>query len=99
MKKESIEYKHYNICARDYSKFTTESFRDDVTLQNFANKLDSVHGQFNDSFWRLEGCVDIHAPINKLKPKEIKLKNKPWINDRIMKMINIKNKLFARKKS
>ena len=56
VKKENIEYKHYNISARDYSKFTTESFRDDVSLQNFANKFDSVHDQFNDFFWKLEGC-------------------------------------------
>ena len=61
-KKVNIEYKHYNIYARDYSKFTTESFRD-VSLQNFANKFDSVHDQFNDFFWKLEGCVDRHAPI------------------------------------
>ena len=98
MKKGSIEYKHYNIYARDYSKFTTESFRDDVSLQNFANKFDSVHDQFDDFVWKFEGCVDRHAPIKKLKSKEIKLKNKPWITNRIMKMIYIRNKLFARKK-
>ena len=65
MKKESIEYKHYNIYAKDYSTFTTESFRDDVSLQNVANRFDSVHDQFNDFFWKLEGCVDRHAPIKK----------------------------------
>ena len=99
MKKENIEYKHYNIYARDYSKFTTESFRDDVSLQNFANKFDSVHDQFNSIQFNsiFSGNLKVvlrHAPIKKLKSKEIKLKNKPWITDRIMKMINIRNKFY-----
>ena len=54
--------------------------------------------QFNDFFWRLEDCVNRLAPIKKLKSKEIKLKNNPWINDGIMKMINIRDMIFARKK-
>ena len=69
VKKECIEYKHYNIYARDYSKFTTENFKDDVSLQNFANKFDSAHDQFNDFFWKPEGCVDRHAPIKNLTGK------------------------------
>ena len=59
-----------------------------MSLHNFNNKYDSVDDQFDDFFWRLEGCVDRHAPIKKLKSKEIKLKNKPWRNDGIMKMTN-----------
>ena len=42
--------------------------------------------------------MDRHAPVKKLKPKEVKLKTKPWINDQIMKMVKIRNKLFALKK-
>ena len=33
----------------------------------------------------------------KLSPGEIKLKSKPWINDKIRKRIKFGNKLFARK--
>ena len=47
---------------------------------------------------KLEGCVDRHAPIKKLSPKEIKLKNKPWISTEISKLIKVRNKIFARKK-
>ena len=39
-----------------------------------------------------------HAPIKKHSPGEIKLKSKPWITDKIKKMIKFRNKLFARKK-
>ena len=49
-------------------------------------------------FWRLEGCVDRHAPIKKLNSKEIKLKIKPWITPELSKMIKTRNKLFERKK-
>ena len=34
-------------------------------LQNFNNKYGSVADQFIDFFWRLESCVDRHAPIKK----------------------------------
>ena len=48
--------------------------------------------------WRLEGCVDRHAPIKKLNCRDIKLKVKPWITAELSKMIKIKNKLFGKKK-
>ena len=42
--------------------------------------------------------MERHAPIKKLKPKEIKLKAKPWINANLFHMIRMKNKLYERKK-
>ena len=32
--------------------------------------------QFNDFYFKLAGCVERHAPIKKLSPKEVKLKHK-----------------------
>ena len=83
---------------RNYSSFSEDSFRDDVSIQNFNNNLEDVNDQFIDFYWRLKGCVDRHAPLKRLTPKEAKLKNKPWISDEINKMIKIKHKLFHRKK-
>ena len=37
-------------------------------------------------------------PLKKLSRKEIKVKNKPWLNADILEMINIRNKVFGRKK-
>ena len=68
--KGNNDYK--NIYARDYSKFCAVSFREDVYIQNFNNKYESVDDQFNDFYWRLEGCAVRHAPLKKLKSKEIK---------------------------
>jgi hypothetical protein len=49
-------------------------------------------------FWRLEGCDERHSPIEKLNPKEIKLRLKPWITPEIQKLIVVRDRLFARKK-
>ena len=83
---------------RNYSNFSEDSFRDDVSIQNFDNNFEDVNDQFKDFYLRLKGCIDRHAPLKKLTPKEVKLNHKPWISVDINKMIKIKNKLFHRKK-
>ena len=89
--REKLDFKKITMYRRNYSSFSEDSFRDDVSIQN-------VNDQFIDFYWRLKGCVDRHAPLKRLTPKEAKLKNKPWISDEINKMIKIKIKLFHRKK-
>ena len=90
--------KSINIFTRDYSKFSPERFRSDVSNLNFNTDSNDVNNQFNEFYLKLESCVDKHAPIKKLKPKEVLLKQKPWISNHLKKMINLKNKLFQRKK-
>ena len=77
VKREKIDYKSQNVYIRDYSKFSTERFRDDVSIQNW-NKYDNINDQFNDFYWRLNECIHRHAPIKKCFPLAIKLKSKPW---------------------
>ena len=98
VKREKIDTKKINMYTRNYAKFSSKDFRDDVSIQNWNYGLDNPTDLFNDFFWRLEGCVNRHAPIKKLNHKEIKLKNKPWITPEISNMIKVKNKLFQRKK-
>ena len=47
---------------------------------------------FNDNVWRLEGCVDRHAPIIKLNKKHINKTCKPWISK------THKDRIFRKKK-
>ena len=61
-------------------------------------EFDHVNDQFNDFYFKLEGCVDRHAPLKKLNPKETKLMTKPWNSNELIKMINVRNKLFQRKR-
>ena len=84
--------------ARNYSKFSNESFRDDVSIQKWDNNLEDVNDQFNDFLARLEGCVDRHAPIKELNQREKKLINKPWITKEIIKLIMKRNCIFKNKK-
>ena len=74
-------------------------FIDDVAIQNCNYVDEDPNNLFDDFFQKLDGCVERHAPVKKLKPKEIiKLKAKPWINDKLFHTIKMKNKLFERKK-
>ena len=95
---QTFDLKSIIVYKRDYSNFSEKSFRDDVSIQNFCNDLKDVDEQFQDFYFKLEGCVNRHAPLKKLTPKEIKLNQKPWIHKELNKMITIKNKLFNRKK-
>ena len=95
--REQIDTKKINMYQRDYSKFSSESFRDDVSVQNWCYSHDNVNESFND-YIKLEASLDRHAPFKKLTPKEIKIKNKPWLSTEILKLIKIRNKIFARKK-
>ena len=93
-----MDFKSINLYRRDYSNFSEDSFRDDVSIQVFNNNLENINDQFKDFYNKLERCLDRHAPIKKLSHKEIKLVHKPWISKELNKMIHIKNKLFYRTK-
>ena len=84
---------------RDLSNFDENSFSDDITLQNWnANSLEDTNSKFNDFLWRIESCLDRHAPIKKVNKKQLKKMSKPWINKHILKMIAHRDRLFRRKK-
>ena len=98
VRRVKLDFKKITMYKRNYSNFSEDSFRDDVSIQNFDNNFEDVNDQFKDFYLRLKGCIDRHAPLKKLTPKEVKLNHKPWISVDINKMIKIKNKLFHRKK-
>ena len=39
----------------DYSKFDSQLFRDDVSIQNFNNNLEDINDQFWDFYFKLNG--------------------------------------------
>ena len=96
--REKLDLKNIIVYQRVYSKFSNESFWDDVSIQTWNYALENVDAAFKDFYTKLEGSVSRHAPLKKLSPKEIKLKSKPWLSTDILKMIRIRNKIFARKK-
>ena len=87
IKREKIEYKNLNIFQHDYSKFQSQQFCDDVSIQNWSTNLLQVDELFIDYHTKLQGCVERHAPFKKVLPKEIKIKSRPWITTEIRKLI------------
>ena len=76
-----------------------ESFRN-VEIVNETSKFSNMaykEANIELPIKSLEGSVNRHAPLKTLSPKEIKTRNKPWLSTDILKMIKIRNKVFARK--
>ena len=84
--------------GRNYSKFSEEHFRDDVSIQRWRQDSNDANILMSDFVWRLDGCVERHAPVKKLSPPEVKLRLNPWMTPEILKLIRIRDRLFARKK-
>ena len=91
IKREKMDIKNIKMYARNYSRFSSKDFHDDVSIQKWNYDLHNP----TDFLWRLEGCVGRHAPINKLNCRDIKLKVTTWI---LSKMIKMKNKLFEKRR-
>ena len=93
VKREKVDLKKVNIYQRNYSNFSSESFRDDVSIQNWIYTHNNVHDSFKDFYTKLEGSVvNRHAALKKLSPKV------KWLSAIILKLIKIRNKVFAIKK-
>ena len=58
VKREKIDIKVMNIFQRDYSLFTNESFRDDISIQKWNYSYNNVQDLFNDFYVKLDGCVN-----------------------------------------
>ena len=96
--RDKIDFKAMDIYRRDYSSFSSENFREDVSSQNFQNDHQDVNKKFTDFFEKLNQCVERHAPLKKVSAKKIKLESKPWITPTIEKLIRYRNRLFRKKK-
>ena len=69
VRREKLDFKKITMYKRDYSTFSEDSFRDDISIQNFDNNLEDVNKEFQDFYFRLKGCIDRHAPLKKLTPQ------------------------------
>ena len=76
--RKRVDYKKTKIFQRDFANFEPNNFRDDVSTQNWDIDSNNVNERCDDFYWKLEACVNRHAPLKKLTPKQIQLKSKPW---------------------
>ena len=99
LNKAIMKFKPKSIYKRDYANYKEESFIEDVSIQTWNTNVQSdTNYKFNDFYWRLEGCIDRHAPLKKLNKKQLNKLSKPWINNSILKMIKHRDSLFQKKK-
>ena len=57
-----------------------------------------VNEKFNCFYDKLSNLVDTHVPSKRLTPKEIKLRSKPWINLKIIKLMKYCDRLKRKMK-
>ena len=85
----------------DYSKFKESEFREDFNkidfdyLENSGMDVDNKFGRFLKD---LTSLTNKHAPMKKRSRKEMKLKDKPWINSKILKMMRIRDRILQKLK-
>ena len=93
-----------SYCQHNYSKFDQGKFLADFNNLNFEylnNNQSDVNGKFNRFLDDLNKIIRKHAPLKKLSKRDLRLRNKPWINSRIQKMMLLRDKYLKqfRKKS
>ena len=57
-----------------------------------------MKNKFDEPLKELNTLTNMHAPIKRQSKREMKLKEKPWINDRILKMMRIRDRILQKLK-
>ena len=52
-----------------------------------------VNEKFNCFYDKLSNLVDSHVLSKRMTPKELKLRSKPWINFKIIKLIKYRDRI------
>ena len=62
----------------------------------------AIPATVNEAFYcfydKLSNVVDTHVPSKRMTPKEIKVRSKPWINSKIIKLIKYRDRLKRKMK-
>ena len=90
------------IFSYKYNNFNQERFRNDYTTINSTFLCDDnidINAKFDKLLLNVNKLVNNHCPKEKIGKRALKLKEKPWINRRIMKMMKIRDKLLREYKS
>ena len=94
----AIDVIKMTMYRRNLKKFSENSFRDDVSIQQWRQDTNDPNLLTYDLVSKLDGCAERHAPTQKLTPKQIKLTLKPWITPEIQNLMRVRDRLFERKK-
>ena len=97
LKNSHVTYSKSELFIYDYSRFNKDAFLEDfnqVDVSYLENSDLDVNNKCSRILQDLNSLVSKHAPSRKRSRKEMKLKDKPWINNRILKMIRILDRIL-----
>ena len=96
------DYSKQSYFSYKYNNFNQERFINDYTTINSTFLRDDnidINAKFDKFLLNVNKLVNNHCPKEKIGKRALKLKEKPWINRRIMKMMKIRDKLLREYKS
>ena len=99
VKRININYKNTTFYQYDYSNFKKENFIEDISNINWETLHDSneeINNKFAYFYDQVSTCVKLHAPLEKVSPKKLSFKNKPWITARIQRMMSKRDKYLSK---
>ncbi len=102
VKHTGITYRNLSYYQHDFSKLNEENLLNEFANLDLSYLNDStvdVNAKFNRLLSSLDEVVKTHAPLKKLTKRDIKFRNKPWINGKIQKMMRIRDQLLKRLQS
>ena len=101
LKNAQVNHIKSESLKKDYSKFKEDEFLEDCNKINFtyleSNEMD-VSKKFDRFLKDLCTLSNKHAAIKKRSRTEMKLKDKPWTNSRIQKMMRIRDRVLQKLK-
>ncbi len=88
-----------NIFIRDFKKFNSQEFNNHLrfNLADFDEKTADINDPnelYSIFIKTFSDTLNLHAPLKKLKPKELKLFNKPWLTKGILKSVKNKASMY-----
>ena len=90
--------KKHNLYSRKCKNFDRENFLLDYFDINWNNVIEVDKEDVNHSLTNfmdeINALIDKYMPLKKVSQKDFKRKYKPWINNKILKKIEHKNKIF-----
>ena len=98
VKRDRIDIQKIVMYGRDWSKYDRDKFREEISNHQWQSDSEDPSVLMSDFYSKLGRSSDQHVKIKKLSPREIKLKLNPWITPEIKKMLDLRDRLFARKK-
>ena len=98
IKRDQVDIQKILMYGRDWSKYDRDQFRDEISNLQWQSDSEDPSVLMSDFYSKLGKSSDKHVKIKKLSPREIKLKLNPWITPEIKKMLDLRDRLFARRK-